>query len=341
MVTFVAFPLQAKCWKYYECPFKFYADKILSLNEYKNNIASRLGTYAHAVLEESYKEDFDFNSSVINNTIDNAIDDKDKFYFKQMEIVLRQLIEFNKKYESYSALDSKELEPKIEYDFGEFKFEGYVDKILYTEINNEIYAAIIDYKTGKDIASLDNVTDGFNLQLPSYVFLLSKYKKFENKKINILGIYLQKVKIIALNDKMDVVKQREKSFKLLGYTTSLQSYITMLDPTYFSSSYISGMSVVKSGNFGQYAKVITPSEMELLTTIVEDLIVNAGESVLAGKFDIEPKLIDKKNKSCTYCEYYDLCYHRYSDLKELEVKYFPAKEDKWYGMDTSTRTCNT
>ena len=53
---------------------------------------------------------------------------------------------------------------------------------MYTQIDDEIYAVLIDYKTGKDVLSLDNVEDGFHLQLPAYMYLLSCYEPFQGKK---------------------------------------------------------------------------------------------------------------------------------------------------------------
>lgn len=311
---------------YFECPFAYYADRILGLNEFKPNMAARLGTFSHAVVEDSYNEDFDFNKSVIKNTLEYATDSKDKFYFSVMEEVLSSLINYNRQHEQLSVLTDIEREAHIQYITDEYIFEGYIDKIMYKEINNEIYAAIIDYKTGKDYISLDNVYDGFHLQLPSYMFLLSKYEKFKDKKLHIIGIYLQKVNIISLDNTLDIVMQREKSFRLQGFTVKSHELIGLLDPGYNKSDYIQSLSTLKSGDFSKYSKLITVDEQKELIDLVDQLINSVNKDIKSAKFDIEPKLINQKNQSCTFCKYKDLCYMKYDDLKELEYKPFPKAE---------------
>ncbi len=75
---------------YFECPFHYYCDNILKLSTFESTSATRLGTYSHAVLQDSYNSDFDFVKSTEKN-LNEGIKDlnskdalKDKFYFNQM-----------------------------------------------------------------------------------------------------------------------------------------------------------------------------------------------------------------------------------------------------------------
>lgn len=307
---------------FFLCPFFYYADRILNLNEFTPNMAQRLGSYSHQVLEESYKPNFDFNKSVLNSTLEHAVDAKDKFFFKQMEEILSSLIEFNKEHENISMLNKYELEAHIEYKTDEFIFEGFIDKLLYAEIAGEIYAAIIDYKTGKDVISLDNVEDGFHLQLPSYMFLLSKYEKFKNKTIHIIGIYLQKVNIVSLDGRIPILEQRKKQFMLQGYSIDDKNSLALFDPSYNCSSYIKSMNTNKNGSFSAYAKIISEEKETEMIMLVEKLIQKANDEIKNACFSIEPKLINGKNESCTFCPYKDICYMKFEDIKELEYKPF-------------------
>ena len=126
-----------------------------------------------------------FQNQIKDIELKDAI--KDKFYFSQMNEILEDLISFNKRHEELSELKNVLCEEHIIYEEGNLKFHGFIDKLLYVEIDGEIYAAIMDYKTGKDYITLDNVEDGFHLQLPSYMYLVSHalvilYKK--NEKSN-------------------------------------------------------------------------------------------------------------------------------------------------------------
>jgi len=312
---------------FFGCPFQYFADRILGLNEFKPNMAARLGTFSHAVLEDSYNEDFDFNESARKNKLELLNDSRDKFYFTVMEEVLRDLIAYNREHEELSMLKNIEREAHIEYHGDGYIFEGYIDKLMYTEINNEIYAAIVDYKTGKDIVSLDNVIDGFNLQLPCYMYLLNKYERFNGKKIHIIGIYLQKVNIISIDNTIDISKQREKAFKLQGFTIRSHELISMLDPNYDKSSYLNKMSTLKSGDFSRYADVISEDKMNELVLLVEDMINKANREIKNGSFNILSKNIEGKNSACTFCSYKDLCFKSAENMLYLTKKSFLEEKD--------------
>ena len=317
---------------YFECPFHYYAEKILDLSSYEDSIATRIGTYSHAILEDSYKDDFSFLDSSLKHKEEGIkdIDIKDakkaKFYFEQMNEVLVNLIEYNKNHEALSSLNKVECEAHISYMEGNLKFHGFIDKLLYTEINGEIYAAIMDYKTGKDFITLDNVEDGFHLQLPSYMFLLSKYEKFKDKKIHIIGIYLQKVNLIALDNSKDIKEQREKSFKLQGFTILDKSLIPLLDPSYNKSDYIQSMATIKDGSFGKYAKVMDEEEENELIQLVDVFIHRVRDGIMDASFSISPKRINNKDQSCLFCPYKDLCFKTYGDYIHLKEKKFQDKE---------------
>lgn len=310
---------------YFACPFGYYADRILGLNEFKPQMAARLGTFAHAVLEDSYHDDFQFEESIKKHHLENRCDAKDDFFFTQMTNVLRNLIDFNKNHEKTSDLKTIQTEEHIIVEKDLFSFEGYIDKLMYTIENNEVYAAIVDYKTGADIVSLDNIEDGFHLQLPSYMYLLHHYAPFKNFKIHIIGIYLQKVNIVIFNNKSSVDAQIAKNFRLEGYTVADPKQILKLDPTFENSTYIKSLGTTQSG-FRSYSKVFPEEKQEEMIQLVDTLITTAADQILKGEFAIAPKRIKDKNESCTFCKYKDVCFMEYSDEVELKYKPFGKEE---------------
>lgn len=311
---------------YFSCPFGYYADRILGLNEFKPQMAARMGSFAHAVLEDSYEDTFDFTASVTVHRKEFSQNEKDDFFFDQMKDVVSSLIEFNRTHEQKSRLTSIQRELHIVVEEDQSLFEGYIDKLMYAELDGEIYAAIVDYKTGKDIISLDNVEDGFHLQLPAYMYLLTNYSLFQGKKIHIVGIYLQKVNIIALDAKKSVREQIEKSFLLQGYSIADPQVLKLLDPTFENSDYIQSMGTTKNNTFRSYAKVLDERDQEQLISLVITLLERAKTGILGGEFPIAPKMIGGKNESCTFCQYKDLCFYDYQDVLELDRK--PFKEGR-------------
>lgn len=306
---------------YFACPFYYYADRILGLNEFKPQMAARLGTFSHAVLEDSYDDNFNFNISVINHKSDIAVDGKDEFFFDQMTSVLNNLIYFNKNHEELSELKEIRREENIEVIKNNYLFEGFIDKLMYKICDNDVYVAIIDYKTGADIVSLDNIEDGFNLQLPSYMYLVSKYEPFKNLNLHIIGIYLQKVNIVIFDNKSDIALQMEKKFMLEGYSISKTNLLEMFDPTYSKSTYIKSLGLSSKG-FYHYSKIFNEEDQNKIIDMVENLLDDAAKNIKNGIFDIEPKMIKGRNMSCTFCKYKDICFYDYNDFKELSYKPF-------------------
>ncbi len=306
---------------YFACPFYYYADRILGLNEFKPQMAARLGTFSHAILEDSYDDDFNFNISVMNHKRDIAVDGKDEFFFDQMTHVLNNLISFNKIHENFSELKEIKREENIEIIKDDYLFEGFIDKLMYKIDGDDVFVAIIDYKTGADIVSLDNIEDGFNLQLPSYMYLVSKYEPFKNLNLHIIGIYLQKVNIVIFDNKSDITLQMEKKFMLEGYSISKTDLLEMLDPSYSKSTYIKSLGLSSKGFF-HYSKIFKEEDQNKIIGMVENLLDDAAKKIKNGEFNIEPKMIKGKNMSCTFCKYKDICFYDYNDFKELSYKPF-------------------
>jgi len=242
-----------------------------------------------------------------------------------MKEILLPLINYNKEHEALSKLDVIKREAEIIVDNGDYEFKGFIDKLMYTIIDDEVYAAIIDYKTGKDVISLDNIEDGFHLQLPSYMYLLSRYDKFIGKNINIIGIYLQKVNLVIFDGKKDYYTQLEKSFYLQGYSVKDISLIEMLDPNFSCSSYIKSMSLTKDG-FNGYAKLYKKEDQEYMINLVGNLLDKASLGIHNGDFEIAPKRIDGKNESCMFCKYKDLCFLEDKDIIDLPKKSFKERD---------------
>ena len=311
---------------YYQCPFYFYAEKVLGLGEYETTLATRLGTYTHAVLERSYQDDFDFERVVDEQISINAEDAKDVFFFNQMKSFLANTISFNKEFESKSIFKNFDLEKNIKLDFKTFTFEGFIDKVMYHIDGDDAYAVIVDYKTGSDVATLDNIEYGINLQLPIYMLLLKNNELFKGKNLHIIGFYLQKVKIVLFNNKKDIANQIKENLKLQGYTVRDISLINMFDPDFEKSEYIKSLSLTKDGGFNRYAKLFKKEEQDKIINLSNDLIIKAGTNILNGEYKIEPKKIDGKNISCTYCKYKDICYMDYEDELDLPKKEFKEEE---------------
>lgn len=295
---------------FYNCSFKFYIENILKLNDIENTFPIMIGNMFHYILENLYKEDYDFDTLFTQFISDKVLTPKEEFYLNKLKSILKQDIEVIKTQDSKTLFKNKETEKKItiKMDKNEnITFTGVIDKISYNENN----LVITDYKTGSVSAKLENIDDGLNLQLPSYIYLLKESLKGKN----IVGFYLQK---LLNNKKMDEEEDIPKDLKLEGYTIDNEDIIKQIDQTYENSEIIKGMKKTKTG-FYSYAKLIKEEEINKISEIVKQKIQEVIESVEKGKFDINPKKLDKEI-ACKYCNYKDLCYKTDKDIIELKQK---------------------
>lgn len=329
---------------YYSCPFHYYLDRILKLATFEGTMATRIGSYAHTILEKSYQPDFDFELAKAEGK--KELSKKEQFFASLMDEVVADLLEFNKAHEEKMALDKtlcehefstqvSEGKPVDSTDFDQdINFYGFIDKIKYEETDDKVYVAIYDYKTGGDIVSLDNVIDGENLQLPSYLFLLNKDELFKNKEVIVLGMYLQKVNVTLIDGLRDKKLQRELTFKLKGYSTNNRENLSLLDPYYQDSTYIQSLKTTNSGEFVGYAKLYNEKAITNLLKIVPDLLEKLKNAIYQFDFPIKPLRIDGKSNSCIFCPYNNICYKTEKDYLDKEKKPFSIlMEEDYHGLD--------
>ncbi len=298
-----------------KCSFAYYLNKFLRLSEYEDTLGATLGQFAHKILEESYNDDFNLEANK-DKYFEVFKTSKEKFYGEIMFSLVKKVTEFNKESEERSFLDQKMLEGNIDVKIDKlFTFNGRIDKMLYKIDGDNAYIAIIDYKTGGDTPSLKNLEDGLNLQLPSYIYLASNMEEFKDKKITIIGIYLQKINM-ANSDK-DI----KNTFMLQGYTIDDKDAISILDPTFNNSKYINGLKTNNDGSIYKKSKVLTSDDFENLKNIVVDRIKDVVCNIYACNFKIAPIKIDyDKADACKYCKFSDICFVQEDDYRNLKEK---------------------
>lgn len=314
---------------YFACAFHYYLDYILGLQDNESTLAATLGTYSHKILQDSYKDDFSMSEEQQQEKVN--LDSKAKFYASRFDIVLERLLNFNREYEEAMALNEVKREEKIEVKHNFINLKGFIDKIRFLEEGDKLYLAIYDYKTGNDVVSLDNIEYGYNMQLPTYIYLLSHNPKITNKELIFIGFYLQKVTLETLGLQTDLTKP----FKLQGFTNSQLSLIKLIDDNYQDSSYIAGLKT-KAGEdgleFRSTAKVFSNDDIKNIIAVVENNLKIIEDSYLNCNFPINPKVIGNKDEACLYCPYANICYKTFTDKIKLEPKPF-KKGDNDNGLD--------
>ena len=299
---------------YFLCPFKFYIENILKLNDYEETFPTLIGNLYHKALETMDEEDFDIDTVFTKYLKDKKLTHKDNYYINKLKDVLKKDIEVIKSQDNTSSFKTKIKEKKISIKKDsklDIEFMGVVDKI--SKLDDKVI--ITDYKTGSANANLENIDDGLNLQLPSYIYLI---KNGLEGDIQIVGFYLQK---LIHSKTIDDEENTEDNLKLNGYTIDDENIIKQIDPNYESSNIIKGMKKSSKG-FYKYTKLISKKEIEKVSKITEDNIDKVIKALEQLNFEIRPKRLKEEVISCKYCAHRELCYRKEEDIKTLKVKTF-------------------
>ena len=303
---------------YYHCAFKYYINNILKLNPYEETFATIIGNLFHTVLEKSLKENTDYKKHWDEEVKKLNLSNKEKFFINNLENTCKFTLETIKKQNEYSSLTKTKYEEKIEINKDNLTFKGFIDKLMYEEIDNNTIVSVIDYKTGNTSIDLNKTYYGLSLQLPTYLYLANKT---DLNNIKIAGFYLQNI----INKELD-----ESTLKLNGYSTNNKEILKQFDNSYESSNVIKSMRTKSDGEFYSYAKVLNDKEINNLIKLVEEKINEAYTNIINSNFDINPKQIGFDNIGCEFCKFKDICFKTEKDiirLKEMNYKEFLGEEN--------------
>ena len=187
---------------------------------------------------------------------------------------------------------------------------GKIDKVLYKEEDDITYLVVIDYKTGSTNINLKEY--GIWSQDYNYQYIYIYLVRWNLKNVKVVGFYLQKLFNTTLDNSKDYDSARENNLRLEGYSIDEENILSKFDTTYNDSKLIKGMKTTSKG-FSTYSKVLSEEEIDDMLDNTDKLIDKAIDNILEADFEINPKVINGENVSCSFCEYRDICYLREKD----------------------------
>ena len=304
---------------YQECAFRYYVSKILHLDIFEENFKTILGSVMHHVLELGIIKDIDILVEVVKFVKEKGyvLGAKEFFYLEEFSKDLEKVLAVIRNQQSHSKLNHYLFEQEFfvykDKEDIDITFKGNIDKIMYDTVNGKEVLAVVDYKTGNANITLKNLEYGLQIQLPIYLYLLKKSERFGHSLI--AGFYIQKV--IRKKENIQFKKTEEENLadqlRLRGFTNSDERLMEMIDDHYENSQIIQNLKFKKNGELSQNSKVLSESQMDELILKVDQIIDQVIANILDGAFAINPKIIDGKNISCTYCHFQDLCYKSKKD----------------------------
>lgn len=313
---------------YFECPYRYYLEKILKLDPFESSFFSNYGSIAHEVLEKRYRENFDFDVA-FNEAVNNPAYEftpAEQLYLGRLKEELAEVVNRILIHDQIIKPDDVLLEYNFSFPLTSLvTINGKIDKTYIKNVGKDQVVYLIDYKTGNEEFNAAQVPFGASLQLPIYALAVNNDEKL--KGYNLGGLFIQKIltnkyKKPSASDNKTLAEYYSDLLKLKGPMVEYLPYIEAFDSTYTSSQMIKSMKMTDKG-FGAYTKLLNATELEQLLTTVNQLLIDADEKIVNNEFPISPLRIDSSVNACQYCPFKDICY-----MSSRDIRFYSSKPNK-------------
>ena len=326
--------------RYFRCPFLQFIDySILPKENPKFEIKSvDVGNILHEVaqryVEKYIKDGFVFKEDNILKIFDSVIKKEKYKNFSKNTYSIKSLK--NEAIRFCSAIKNQILCSDFKPIFAEIKFEnfnigsnltisGVVDRIdefkqNVMDDNNEIksqsYVRIIDYKTGKEKFSYQDIYYGIKLQLLVYTSVITQ---------TLNSIAASTGYMPVKNSFNDIFDDEFSSYKIDGVTLKNNGMILRLDKNLIDNakSNIINVEYKKDGNFTASTEnyLLEQKEFLSLQKYAFKVINKALDEMLQGYIAPKPYKIGASNP-CNSCKYKSICHYQIdsSGFRKIEIK---------------------
>lgn len=287
---------------FFSCSYKYYLKYILYLRK-STTTNALLGNFFHYILENVVKLDVSIEQIkkfvelktadfISENNERLKLTNSQKYYLRKQEEKLVFLLEnlfmeFELRGFNDDILCELEMSKKLNNGLN---LKGKADLVLEKDVKDELFIEIYDYKTGNITNDLEMIEYGFNMQNLIYYILLKEYYKKEHFNLN--GLYKQKIKSGTLKNEEQLLEQ----FEISGYSDDKEE-------VKFKRKKVKNLSDV---------------DLDKLEQQVIENIDKMNNDINNNKFEINPKIIDKDNKACSYCEFFEICNKTIDDYEYIE-----------------------
>lgn len=205
------------------------------------------------------------------------------------------------------------------------KMRGRIDRIDATEVNDQPYLRIIDYKSSTKKLDLNDVYYGLSLQMLTYLDVAVTNSKewlpVHAEAGGVLYVHvhnpmLKPEKSLAATDYESEVM---KNYKMTGLLLDDSSVIVDMDQTLEEKaghSSIVPAYVKKDGTVSEsMSAVINQNDMTELQKFVRHKHKVAGQGILKGDTSISPYRMKQKT-ACEYCPHKSVCQFDVNDVRQ-------------------------
>lgn len=299
----------SKIDSYFSCPFKYYVNTILKLDEFEEKFTTVLGTFYHRILEENVDSASLDIEKYQEEIISSFSTYEEKYFAKKFLNQISKVIEFNKEFLDLNPSLNVEVEKEVKtYIDSKTLLSGKIDKVIISKKDHALM--IVDYKTYSMDFNKDGIEHGLYLQLPIYSYMMKKvysdYKQF--------GVYIQNV----LAD----TKESLTNLRLKGITKKDRDLIGVFDKVLTmpnqTSKFIQGLRT-NSVDYYKSNGLLEKDEWDQIANLTIEKLKEAVRKIRSGEFKISPYRLGNKT-GCEYCNNKDICFVKSKDYRDIILK---------------------
>lgn len=333
------------------CPFAYFSRYGLKLKpRAKYEFRSlELGNLLHKVAQEfgqhlkaSKKQWSDVNEDecldlckkfIKNNLNDFDILESDESYKNLLQRItdtavssFLSLISFHDGFEKFEpTYFEKEFifDPEDKDSF--LELSGKIDRVDLAPFNGKTFYLVFDYKSSEKQLHLNEIEEGLQLQLVTYVLVMDK--ELKNQNGTVAGMLYCRLhnqtaspkKILSFdeNKKEETKAELRKNFQLAGWvehsenaekpkkSKTAKQNETVQDAE--KNKNIVNEKLIQIAKMStEFKTLYTAKDLEKIKTTVKEKLIESGTRILSGEIQIAPYQ-HKKKTACDYCEYKNFC----------------------------------
>lgn len=231
-----------------------------------------------------------------------------QFIFKQLSTTVKRMVwsivnqskrsklRVNKTEVLFGRLGSKNGIEGLSFPLkngGNLHLRGKVDRIDTFKVDNQLYAGVVDYKSSKTAFDYPKMYYGLMMQMITYLdTVLSNAREIFNEPAKGIGAFYSRVHhpFIDLQDlkKQTLEEELLKQYKFDGLIIDQNDILEAVDTELeMGHSPLYPIQLLKSGEF-KHNKILTEEEFDLLINYNREMIIDAGNRILAGENKLTP-----------------------------------------------------
>lgn len=331
--------------QYRACPFSYYLKYGLKIEETKTLQVNAVdtGSFMHDVIDEFFNEinlrginikkiELEEMNSILEDIINEKLKLNKNYIFsstpkyKVLAQRLKRVITKSMKYivESLKYSDFNVLGNEIEFKEGKqydpiviplddgkkVQITGKIDRIDIAKVNGESYIRIIDYKSSVKSIDLNEVYEGLQIQLLTYLDATCQNENYLPAGVLYFNLIDPVIKASKNMTEEEIEKEIRKRFKMQGLILADIDIVKSMDKelTLGASSRIPAY-LDKEGNVSaSRSNAVNKINFEYLQKYMNRIIKQIAGEILSGNIELKPYYNLKNKKTpCEYCEYKSIC----------------------------------